>query len=262
MRLGRNGEIIAETGFDGGSYTPRYESRTSVYLGDMTAEDIRIKKQVDARNKAVAAQNVSARAHKRFIERQRYALQDQIKQQIAKREAAADHKNEVLKAKGFERARAFGFAEDINPWVGSAFAGFGATGEQRINPDSAVDIDIVDANIASVKEYGINNWMEDPAALTERLSDADASYTKGKIWLQTLVDYAKTANRSVVGLPIASQVSQELSQVESAAQSAAKDLVTKIQITNAPAQPAQNDNQRNYVKYGLMALGAYLFLRK
>lgn len=241
MRLGRNGEIIAETGFDGGSYTPRYESRTSVYLGDMSREDIRIKQQVDARNRAVAKQNAIAAAAQRRAAQERYLIQDNMKKEIARREATSDRMLEIARAKGFEAALRSGKSPEINPWLGSPHAGFGCVGEQRINPDSNVDVEIVDANMPSVQEYGINNWMEDPSAIKTRVASAQEAWTDGKQTLQTMVDYARSPELSVVGMPLASQVSVDLSNAEAAVAPA---------VQGSPA-----------IRYGLYALAAWLLFK-
>jgi len=244
MRLGRNGEIIAETGFDGGSYTPRYESRTSVYLGDMSKEDIRIKAQVDARNRAIRLENVKAQAIQLMKQREKYLIQDRMRQKLQETEERSNRMLELARARGYENAKFSGRAPEFNPWIGSPFAGFGEAGEQRINPDSNVDIDIVDANIPSVKEYGINNWMEDPESIVERVSAAETAYTDGKLQLATMVDYAKSRELSVVGMPLASQVSQDLEAAES--------LVSEtVQKTPAPV-----------LKYALYGLAALWLLRR
>lgn len=244
MRLGRNGEIIAETGFDGGSYTPRYESRTSVYLGDMSKEDMRIKAEVDARNRAIRQENIKAQAIKLMREREKYLIQDRIRQRLQEREERSNRMMEFARARGFENAKFSGRMMDTNPWIGSPLAGFGQEGEQRINPDSAADVEIVDASIPSVKEYGLNNWMEDPDSIVERVAANSAAYTDGKIQLATLVDYAKSPDRSVVGMPLASELSQNL------------------QAAEAVVDQAVQETPKPILKYALYGLAALWLLRR
>lgn len=210
MRLNKLGELVAETGFDGGSYEPRYASRTSVYIGDMSREDIRVKALVARRNAATQIENLRANAAKAVQVRARVARQDAINQSIVAREAKGAQALNAAKTHGYLSALESGRTETVNPWVGSPFAGFGSgAGEQRINPDSNESVEIVDMNMSEVSEYGVNNWMEDPSQVIERVQDSQEGYTSGKVVMQTMVDYARTADRSVVGLAIPAQGIQD-----------------------------------------------------
>lgn len=206
MKLNKFGELVAETGFDGGSYEPRYASRTSVYIGDMSREDIRVKALVAKRNASAMVQNLQANAAKIVRERAKIARQDIINQSIREREAKGAAALNAAKTHGYLSALESGRTETVNPWVGSPFAGFGSgAGETRINPDSNESVEIVDMNMPEVGEYGVNNWMEDPSQIIERVDASQTGYTSGKVVMQTMVDYARTADRSVVGLAVPAQ---------------------------------------------------------
>jgi len=255
FKMGRNGELVAVNGFDGSGYQPRYESRTSVFLGDMTREDLRIKAQVALRKQAEARMNQAARD----------SVAREMQRRIWVREFM-DRKNkavEVAGAKMLANAKNVGFlagladsgSADINPWVGSPFAGFGAAGEERINPDSDLPVDIVDAGLNSVKEYGVQNWDQDPAAVENMINASVWSQTEGKEVLQTLVDYPLRPSESVVGMPAASQASQIMTQ----------DEIDKTQAVALAAQKSQAASEQatptNYLQYGVVAIAAYFLLR-
>lgn len=253
MRLGKNGQIIADTGFDGGSYEPRYESRTSVYLGDMTKEDIRIKAEVANRARSARILNAEAAKLKAQAARQRMVVKSRMHELINAREALATKQMELVRAHQYEAARRSSRMGDFNPWIGNPLAGFGQIGEVRIDPDSHESVQIADADIPSVKEYGINNWLEDPSYYEDKVESSENAYTPGKRTLQTMVDYAKSPELSVVGMPVAAATNVERQE----------DAATAYVEANAKSVVAvQAGAPNNTLTYGLMALAAWMLLRR
>jgi len=248
MKLGRNGEIIISNGFDGGTYSPRHVSRTSVYLGDMSREDMRVKAEVASREEAARREDLRAAAAMKRMEQRKIAVREKIKAALAARELVGAHKMELARAAGYEAARKSSRQADITPWVGSGFAGFGdPSTEQRINPDGAEDIAIVDAAIPEVAEYGINSWMEDASTVEAAVKDAAAAYTQGKVQMATLLDYARSPETSVVGMPLSAQ--SILAKNQEVVEHYASDVVNAVGSNN------------EMVKYGVMALAAWILLR-
>lgn len=180
FKLGSNGEIISTNGFDGSSYSPKYETRTSVFLGDMSKEDIRIKEEVRQRKIAIAKQDLEAKKLKDQEQKRKYLIRDYINNKQYNQRVAAEKMMRAVSDQKVFNARKSANIADVNPWVGSPFAGFGQMGEERINPDSNKDIDIIDPGFSSVESYGVRSWMEDPKSITDRISDNASSYTKGK----------------------------------------------------------------------------------
>lgn len=244
FKLNSKGDLIASNGFDGGSYQPRYASRTSVFLGDMTREDIRIKKEVQARQAAEARLDLAARRSQAAQSRQRMLVKDYLAHKNRQVEARGAKMESIAKDQGFLSAYSDSQTPDFNPWMGNPFSGFGS-GETRINPDSAQDVEIVDASIASVSEYGVQNWGVDPDSLVDRVNDSEWSQTEGKEILQTLVDYPQRPSQSVVGMPVPSMVSTELR------------LAQDVEAAESFVQP----EKPNYMKLGLIGLGIFLVLR-
>lgn len=251
IRHGKNGEIIVSNGFDGGSYQPRYESRTSVYLGDMTSEDLRVKALVAKRKQGEAAQDLAVQKAKAREAKQRYLVQDYLSKRREVGRVAADNFLRGLNDRRFGEALKTSHIADVNPWIGSPFAGFGQAGEQRIHPDSVEDVEIVDAAVPSVSEYGLQNWMEDPSSIVDRSEDMQASYTPGKKVLQTMVDYAQKQDLSVVGLPATMESMTEQERAVYAKYMEQSGLATS---SNESVNP-------NIIRYGIYALAAFFLLR-
>lgn len=253
FKLNSKGDLIAMNGFDGGTYRPQYESRTSVFLGDMTREDIRIKKEVQARKAAEARMDAIVRARAAQAVKSRIAIREYMASKNRAAEAKSDKLLNTARDQGFLRGYADNKTTDINPWVGSPFAGFGAAGEERINPDSARDIEIVDADIRSVREYGVQDWMQDPEALEARIRDSEWSRTEGKEILQTLVDYPQRPSESVVGMPVPSEVTRDINRAINT------EAVMTYQAQQAAA--AEEAQKPNWAAYGLIGLAILAVLK-
>jgi hypothetical protein len=265
MRLSDTGELIAETGFDGGSYRPRYGYRTSVFLGDMSKEDIQIKKEVQARERSIAAENARAIAMKAASAAEAYRRQEAHNQMLRGIEASGAYQMEVAANKGYLAAKAHGHLADVNPWIGSPFAGFGdAVTEQRINPDSNLDVRIVETDMPTVEEYGINNWQTNTGSTANRVTDSEFAYTEGKVWKQTLVDYARTPELSLVGLatPSVGILAQRAQVARVYADTFSGYGDTNVPSTDSlPADILPAAVPNNTLKYGLLALAAYFLFK-
>lgn len=245
IHLDKNGNISVVNGYDGGVYTPRYEDRTSVYLGDMTSEDMRVKAEVKARREAAKRMDSKVALMKARAEQRKYLIADYLARKKHQAEVQTDRYIKRVSDQKVHRAMASGKLADISPWRGNPFAGFGQLGEERINPDSNSVIDIVDADIPSVKEYGVQDWNTDPKSYDDRIADSAAAYTPGKQVLQTMVDYASKLDKSVVGLPAA---------IADMTQDQRNQYLSYLDQNKQTVDPKM-------VKYGLYALGLFILLR-
>lgn len=258
IRLGKNGEIIVQNGFNSGTYKPRSADRSNVYLGETTKEDMMVKKEVRARQQAETRMEMNNRA----------AAKRRIMLEMAKRDyhnarsRAAVVKGDLLSRRFQDRethkAILSGRTIESNKFMGSPFAGFGNAEqtalEQRIDPDSIEQVEIVDADLKTADPYGIKTWMESSTSeyTADKIEDSMESYTPGKVTMQTMVDYASQQDKSLISFP---KTMYEMSEAERAAYALIMEQTGLRENSNKDAIDPK------IIKYGLYALGLYLLLK-
>lgn len=255
FKLGSKGEIIIERGFNSGSYTPKTRDRTNVYLGETTKEDIKIRNKVKSQNNQVRKLEQKIALKKKEELYKKMKLEDYRKAKLQ----AAQRKSEVLMNRFQDRqnhkALLSGKMLETNPFVGSPFQGFGAEGEERIDPDNIDQtIDIVDANIPSAEAYGVKTWME---VMTSEYQDPKIesyaqSYTPGKEILATGVDYANNVDKTLVSFP---KNIYEMTDAQRA------EYAKIMEQTGESKNAFQNEIDPKLIKYGLYALAAWILLK-
>lgn len=258
FKLDKNGNLIVSNGFNSGTYQPRMTDRSSVYLGETTRQDIAVRDAVRKRRLSEAKVAWDNEQKRKMALRRKMRLQDYLneKQRMIQKKA----ETLALKHQDRETHKAIlsGRVLESNKFIGSPFAGFGNAEQesqvQRINPDSEEEIDIVEADIPPVEAYGIKTWMETSTSeyTMDKIEDTAQSYTPGREVMQTMVDYARKADQTLVNFP---KSIYEMTDAERA------QYAQIMEQTGESRNAFRKEIDPKLVKYGLYALAAYLLLK-
>jgi len=258
FKLDKSGNLIVSNGFNSGTYRPHTVDRSNVYLGETTKRDIEVRNQV--RKRRLSEQRVELENKKRIAESQkrRMMLEDYKKAQ----KELIKQKSEILMSKYRDAQTNKGLLGskviESHHFIGSPFSGFGneqyEAAVERINPDSQAEIDIAEEDIKSADAYGVKTWMESSTSeyTMDKIEDSMQSYTPGKQVMQTMVDYARQADKTLVSFP---KTVYEMTDAQR------KQYAEMMAKTGEAKNAFQKEIDPKIVKYGLYALAAYLLFR-
>jgi hypothetical protein len=159
LKLDQNGNVIDVWGFDESSYHPATETAYNVFVGDLSAEDIRINREVEAQKAALARKGTLS------LFRNYLTTRKTVQAELDARDAAyyeklrQDNMARELRQVQAVEAAAEPVTSESRHLVGNLFNRWDAA--PRIDdPDSPVVSDIQGDGIEAAESYGKSTWME------------------------------------------------------------------------------------------------------
>lgn len=201
VRVDKHGNFVFDAGFNGQTQQVKAAGQKSVFLGDVSPKEEQYNQRVKAAELQAQKQRLYQEQVKLAAEKRRLQLEEHRKFLLEQARRRTESINEAARNRALKAAVLSGtMLDNSNQFVSNPLSGFGEVVE-RIDADKDALVDIMARGVSEVGEYGVKPWEMARDADEERIVSDLTSYTPGKQWVQTMVDYARNPNETVVSFP-------------------------------------------------------------